>query len=600
MTPLDILRPYQREALTDLFDRWDSGGTRIPMVLATGLGKTKIGTRAVWKWRQENPGKRVLWIAHTDELIAQAAVEMRAGNPGATVGIVKAGLNETHCDIIMSSRQTLASEKRRAQLKRVGLIVIDEAHHAVRSNTYGKILEHFDAFPSHCSECSNGFSGDDAVPGGQCWDCRGTGLYNGGETACKVLGLTATLSRGDKAKLSTVWEDCTFRRDILFGIRNGFLLDVRGERVIVPDLTMSNVKKSGGDFQDASLAEELERTFAPQIVAEKYAAVARGDDAVLRQGIAFWPLVETAYHGAAAFEAAGIPSAVVHGSLPKEERKLILKRFAAGDITVVHNCMVLTEGFDAPWADVVVIGRPTRNGGLYQQMVGRVLRPDLTIPAEQRQKALILDVTGAGANNDLRCLIDLSPEHLAGKDYEDGDSLLDLEEEWLLEEQSAGGSIELETEVYVGPAETVSFDPLHRKSVWGQTAGGTFFMSAGGEHYVFLGETMSGAPGTWDVVWCTKTGAFVAGSTQHTGLELEDALLWAEDEAIARGGVGAKTLAQRSSAWRRGEPSEKQKASFSYLYREGMTRGEMSEAIDANMASRRLDPFVKRMKGAST
>jgi superfamily II DNA or RNA helicase len=568
MDPMGVLRGYQREAIEDLWKRWRAGGTRIPMVLATGLGKTKIGTRAVYRWKQENPGKRVLWIAHSDELIAQAAVEMRAGNPGATVGIVKAGLNETHCDIIMSSRQTLASEKRRAQLKRVGLIVIDEAHHAVRSNTYGKILEHFGAFEGHC----------------------------------KVLGLTATLSRGDKAKLSTVWEGCTFRRDILFGIRNGFLLDVRGERVIVPDLTMSNVKKSGGDFQDASLAEELERTFAPQIVADKYAAVALagGDTQRLRQGIAFWPLVETAYHGAQAFEQAGIPSAVIHGGLPKEERKLILKRFAAGDITVVHNCMVLTEGFDAPWADVVVIGRPTRNGGLYQQMVGRVLRPDLTIPAEQRQKALILDVAGAGVNNDLRCLIDLSPEHLAGKDYEDGDSLLDLEEEWLLDEESAGGSIELETEVYVGPAETVSFDPLHRKSVWGQTAGGTFFMSAGGEQYVFLGETMTGAPGTWDVVWCTKTGPMQAGSTQHTGLELEDALLWAEDEAIARGGVGAKTLAQRSSAWRRGEPSEKQKASFSYLYREGMTRGEMSEAIDANMASRRIDPFVKRMKGAST
>lgn len=590
MTPLDILRPYQREALTDLFGRWRAGAVRVPVVLATGLGKTKIGTRAVWKWRQENIGKRVLWVAHTDELIAQAAVEMRAGNPGATVGIVKAGLNETHCDIIMSSRQTLASEKRRAQLKRVGLIVIDEAHHAVRSNTYGTILEHFGAWGDPCTCAHEKTKGaDEHHSSCQRWEPR-----------VKVLGLTATLSRGDKAKLSTVWEDCTFRRDILFGIRNGFLLDVRGERVIVPDLTMSNVKKSGGDFQDASLAEELERTFAPQIVAEKYANVAKNASGTLRAGIAFWPLVDTAYHGAEAFEAAGIPSAVIHGGLPKEERKLILKRFAAGDITVVHNCMVLTEGFDAPWADVVVIGRPTRNGGLYQQMVGRVLRPDLTIPQEQRQKALILDVTGAGANNDLRCLIDLSPEHLAGKDYEDGDSLLDLEEEWLLDEESAGGSIELETEVYVGPAETISFDPLHRKSVWGQTAGGTFFMSAGGEQYVFLGETMTGAPGTWDVVWCTKAGAFVAGSTQHTGLELEDALLWAEDEVIARGGVGAKTLAQRSSAWRRGEPSEKQKASFSYLYCEGMTRGEMSEAIDASMASRRLDPFVKRMKGAST
>jgi hypothetical protein len=444
-------------------------------------------------------------------------------------------------------------------------VVVHNCHHAVRGNTYGKILEHFDAFEGHC----------------------------------KALGLTATLSRGDRAKLSTVWEGCTFRRDILFGIRNGFLLDVRGERVIVPDLTMSNVKKSGGDFQDASLAEELERTFAPQIVADKYAAVARDADGGLRQGIAFWPLVETAYHGASAFCDAGIPSAVIHGGLPKEERKLILKRFAAGEITVVHNCMVLTEGFDAPWADVVVIGRPTRNGGLYQQMVGRVLRPDLTIPAEARQKALILDVTGAGANNDLRCLIDLSPEHLAGKDYEDGESLLDLEEEWLLDEQSAGGSIELETEIYLGPAETVSFDPLHRDRIWTQTPGGTFFTSAGTTEYVFLSETLMGEPGTYDVVWLSKKGVEQAGAL-HQGVELEAAMLLAEDAALERGGSGAKTLASRKKAWRREEPSEKQKASFGYLITPGMSKGELSELIDASMAARRIDPFVKRMRGAST
>jgi len=616
LDPMAILRPYQRDAIDHLWKSWDAGMTRVPMVLATGLGKTKIFTRVVHKWLTENGSKRVLVIAHTDELISQAAAEMRAANSGIAVGIVKAGLNETHCRIIISSRQTLASEKRRAQLKRVGLIIIDEAHHAVRTNTYGKILEHFGAFPSPCSSCSEGFSGDQAVPGGQCWDCQGTGLYNGGETAVKVLGLTATLSRGDKAKLSTVWEDKpvpTFRKDILFGIRNGFLLDVRGERVIVPDLNMKNVKTQGGDFQDASIAEELERTFAPQIVAEKYATVARKSGSnELRQGIAFWPLVDTAYHGAQAFNDAGISSAVIHGGLPKEERKLILKRFQAGEITVVHNCMVLTEGFDAPWADVVVIGRPTRNGGLYQQMVGRVLRPDLTVEASLREKALILDVTGAGADNDLRCLIDLAPERpLRKHDDDDEDfSLLDLELE--LEESIASGAAPwLVEEIYEGPADTKAFDPLHRTLAWNQTPDGTYFMSAGGSHYIFLGESAYGDPGTYDVVWCTKvdwnTPPQSAGSTDYRALPLEEALLWAEEEAISRGGHGAKTLSSRKSKWRDEPATEglKSKARANGIRNnkatgrdlDTMTKGELGELIDAKIAAKSIDPLVRRLKG---
>ncbi len=357
MNPLDILRPYQRAALDAIWQKWDAGGTRIAIVMATGLGKTKVFTRAIWKWLEENKShmvgtgnRRVLVIAHTDELIDQAASEMRLACPGYTVGIVKGTkYNETHARIIVSSRQTLQSENRRNQIRNVGLIVIDECHHAVRTNTYGKILEHFGAYPK--GECEHPY-------GYPCEECMNTGVLE--PPAVKVLGVTATLARSDKAKLSTVWEDVAYRKDIIFGIRHGFLLDVRGVRVKVPDFDLNNVKKSGGDFQDASLGEELERTHAPENVAQAYAENAKvAGSTRLRQGIAFWPLVDTAYSGAEAFEAAGISSAVVHGGLDKEERKLILKRFQSGEITVIHNCMVLTEGFDAPWADVVVIARPT-------------------------------------------------------------------------------------------------------------------------------------------------------------------------------------------------------------------------------------------------
>lgn len=598
MNPLDILRPYQREALETLWKSWNAGGTRVAMVMATGLGKTKVFTRAAYKWLMEHDikrglsaeaHKRVLVIAHTDELIEQAAREMRLACPLYSVGIVKANLNETHARIIISSRQTLASERRREQIRNVGLIIVDECHHALRTNTYGKILEHFGAFKLECV-----LSHVHAEH-----NCRNVNHV-------KVLGVTATLMRGDKGKLSTVWEEVSFKRDILFGIRNGFLLDVRGERVIVPDLDLSGVKQSGGDYQESALADELERTFAPQIIADKYAEVARDVRSNnLRQGIAFWPLVETAYHGADAFEFVGIPSAVIHGGLPKEERKLILKRFRSGEITVVHNCMVLTEGFDAPWADVVVIARPTRSAPLYQQMVGRVLRPNLEVPAEQREKALILDVTGAGATNDLRSLIDLAPERPLKRD--DDLSLLELDDELFeFEEVNAGGSVLLGGEApYVGETATVAFDPLHRESLWARTPAGIPYMTAGTAGFVFLFER---EPDAYDIVFCTKIDyrtppqsakrLEVDGMGEDGGVTLEDALMYGEEAAFEIGGYGSKTLAKRTAKWRKEEPSDGliKKGKVLRVYKDGMTKGELAEAISAKIAANSIDSLVRKVQ----
>jgi superfamily II DNA or RNA helicase len=574
------LRDYQKQAINDLVKRWDAGATRVPMVLATGLGKTEIFTplEALWvagNEYTERPlhevyglGKRVLVIAHTDELIEQAAKKARLRNPSLTVGIVKADRNEAHAQIVISSRQTLASTKRRSAIKNVGLLIIDECHHALRGNTYGKILEHFGALPP------SSWGAD--VPD------------EGWVPSVKVAGFTATLARGDKGKLSTVWEEVTFRRDILFGIRRGYLLDVRAERIIIPDLDLGNVTTRGGDYTDSSLAEELERRHAPENVAQQYKARAGG-----RKGIAFWPLVETAYAGAAAFEAEGITSAVVHGALPKAERKQILADFHTGAVQVVHNCMVLTEGFDEPTADVCVVARPTKSAPLYQQMVGRVLRPDLTLPAEQREKALILDVTGAGAINDLRSLIDLSPERTPQLEEDDERSLLELDEAW--EEEQSSGGFELPEEKYRGETQIVAFDPLHRERLWAQTPDGTFYMSAGGEQYVFLFEH---APNEWDVIWTNKRGVQKAGMTQYVALPLEDALMFAEDEALERGGSGTKTLTSRKSAWRKAEPTEAQMRMAQGLgvWRDGMSKGEVSEAIDSVMAARRIDPLVKTVR----
>lgn len=576
MTPARQLRDYQHEAITYLQAAWAAGVNRPPAVLATGLGKTEIFTDPTLLDPFLDAGRRVLVIAHTDELIEQAARKARRNNPGRRVGIVKAAVNQVTADIVVSSRQTLQSAKRRDQIRNVGLIVIDEAHHALRTNTYGKILEHYGCF-------------DDA-------------------SAVMVAGVTATLARGDKGKLSTVWQappGGIFRRDILFGIRRGYLLDVRGKRVVVPDLDMRNVSQRAGDFSDSSLAEELERTFAPEVVAQAYV-----EHAPTRKGIAFWPLVDTAYHGAKAFNEAGIRSEVIHGELPKMERRAMLARLHSGETRVIHGVGVLTEGFDEPTCDVVVVARPTRSAPLYQQMVGRVLRPDLTLPSDQRGKALILDVVGAGAQHDLRSLIDLSPERKRDEPYDDDASLLEIDAEWLElneQEEQGGGAAPDFAEDYSGETEIKEFDPLGRDKLWSRTPGGAWFMSAGGVGYVFLVESIAGEPSHYDVVLCSKLSYVRDGvqpwarATDYVDLPLEEALGWAEELAVETGGHGTKSLVGKKSAWRRAEPTEAQKnyAIKLGIAPDGLSKGELSERIDNVNAARRIDPLVAKVMEAS-
>jgi superfamily II DNA or RNA helicase len=584
-----ILRDYQREAVTYLHESWAAGVIRPPAVLATGLGKTEIFTDPTLLDEFLDAGKRVLIIAHTDELIDQAAKKARRNNPLRKVGIVKATQNETYAQIIISSRQTLGHStggpKRLAALRNIGLIIIDEAHHALRTNTYGKILEYFGAFDEPAaSYIASGRSSTHApMP--------------------RVAGFTATLARGDKGKLSSVWQEPPsgiFRRDILFGIRRGYLLDVRGKRVVVDGLDMKNVRISGGDYRDTDIAEELERTFAPEVVAQAYL-----DHSAGRKGIAFWPLVETAYHGAKAFNELGIKSEVIHGELPKSERRAMLARLHSGETRVIHGVGVLTEGFDEPTCDVVVIARPTRSAPFYQQMVGRVLRPDLSKPPAERGKALILDVVGAAANHDLRSLIDLSPERDLSAVDDDDLSLLEMDDEALLllemeQEQSTLWGAEHAAEDYTGPASIEEFDPLGRDKLWAQTPGGTWYMSAGDDAYVFLVDTEDGQPGHYDVVLCGKRSTW-ARTTDYTDLALEEALGWAEDVALDHGGRGAKELTKRKAKWRN-EPATikalRQASRVGAVFPEleegaPITKGMVSEAIEAAVAARVIDPLVR-------
>lgn len=605
------LRSYQREAIDDLRRRWDAGSTCVPIVCATGLGKSVIASNAAKEWLDANPGKRILAIAHTVELVDQMAKHMRNANPGRRVGVVMGDRNNATAEIVIASRQTLGrSETRRRQLRNVGMIIVDECHFAVADGEYGVILRHFGALP----DCDH----DDIIEGAGCWTCRNTG-FTQGEAQVKVVGFTATLSRSDKKKLSSIWEECTFSRDIMFGIRNGFLMDVRGERVVVDELDMRNVRTRGGDYDAGSLGEELERSFAVEAVAKEYTRLAGA-----RKGLAFWPLVATAQHAADVFNEAGIPSAAVWGEMDKRERRRILAAHRAGEIQVVHNAMALTVGYDDPSVDVIVIGRQTKSRNLYIQMAGRGLRPpedEFGHPVDTRtlkQTALLIDVTGASENADLSLFIDLSPERSLQGTYDlHPDATLSELEEFFAEqieeeigEQRAGASFTFDSDEYRGATTTAAFDPLARGRVWGKTLGGTYYVKSTvhekADSYTFIVESMTGDPGTYDIVQCAEAGEYDARrnaivprwarGTEHVELSLELALSWGEE-------LAGDAFSSRKAAWRGRAASEKMRA---LARRNGVDpddpalarAGELSEAIDQAIASRRIDLLVDQVRSS--
>ena len=589
-SPLLKLRDYQSECIRKIHTTWDGGIFRPASVLPTGAGKTVIFSHLAEEYLIRNPGKRVIILSHTDELVLQTVSKMKSVAPHRTVGIVKAERNEVAAQVISASVQSLRSERRRSLIKDVGLIIVDEAHHAV-ANTYRTILEHYGALPTKedLDYIGRLKSGETELPEGVSLE----DIERAALPSCLAVGFTATLVRGDKEKLSDIWQEVAYQKDIAFMIRRGYLLDVKGRRVQVPDFDLSKVRQRGGDYADGALGDALHDALAPEIVAKAYT-----EHAADRKGLLFAPTVDSAYEFSDALNAQGIRSEVVHGGLARDVRRAILGRLRTGETQVICNCAVLTEGFDDPTVSAVVIARPTRSAGLYQQMVGRVLRPDLTLPVSERGHALVMDVVGVSRKHDLRSLVDLTSrqdrERLEDLPELEELSLLELEEVEIPEEGSGLGSMPVT--YWAGPVETEDFDPLARDSerTWGKTPDGTYWLSAG-QVLVFLAASRDGEPGTYDVVRCDKDPSGAAKMTEYRGLSFEMALSWGEEVATE---IGGGTVLNRKGARWRGKPATdalKWKARREGVtgYPDNIKSGDLSELIDARIAAQRIDPLVR-------
>jgi superfamily II DNA or RNA helicase len=525
------LRDYQRAAIDAVSSAWDRGIKRPAVVLPTGVGKTVILSHLV-RERMIAQGMigKALVIVHREELITQTVSKLHDVAPNLRVGVVKASRNEINgYDVIVASIQTIRKPERLEQLRGIGLVIVDECHHAA-ADSYVSVMN---ALSDHA-------------------------LF---------VGFTATMDREDK-NLADVWSEVVYTRDVLDMIPE-YLVDVQGRMVTIDGMSLNQAKVTRGDYSDSSLSDLLLDAGAQEIVAESYKTHASD-----RKGLLFAPTVKAAQAFSDALNKVGIKSAVVHGSMPDEERKLVIKRFIKGDVQVICNCMVLTEGFDVPEASCCVIARPTRSASLYVQMVGRVLRP---FPG--KVDALVLDVVGASEDHTLATLADLSSKRV--DKVEPGETLTGAARRL----KKAGHP------ALAGYVDHIEVDLFKRSSsMWSKTDAGLWFISTKDElFFLWPGNEV----GKFNVGRCPIYAS--GGSWIQRNVSLMAGMAWAE-EAAKEADQGFIT--NRKASWRkRNEPPTagqiRYAAKLGLALPSDITKGALSDMITRKVASRRLDSKLK-------
>lgn len=320
------LRPYQQEAHDAILEKWEGGTDRLLLVLPTGTGKT-IVFAAVTNDRVKQ-GSRVLILAHRGELLEQAADKLsKSTGLGSALEKADSSCFGSWYRVVVGSVQTLMRENRLKKFPAdyFTTIIIDEAHHCI-SDSYQRVLQHF----------------PDA----------------------KVLGVTATPDRGDMKDLGSYFDQIAYEYTLPKAIREGYLSPIKALTIPLK-IDISQVGIAQGDFKAGEIGTALD-PYLEQIATEMETYCKD------KKTVAFLPLVKTSQKFRDILISHGFAAAEVNGN--SVDRAEILKDFDEGKYDVLCNSMLLTEGWDCPSVDCIIILRPTKVRSLYSQMVGRGTR----------------------------------------------------------------------------------------------------------------------------------------------------------------------------------------------------------------------------------
>lgn len=354
------LRDYQRRAVSAILSHLKESKSTL-MVAATGTGKTVIAAHLISALSNDASfalnGRRALFVAHREELLNQAAEKIKTITGQAPgLELAESWSDERSLlgkpDVVLASVQTLNSGRLMKRMERFkpeefGLIVFDEAHHAV-AETYRRVVDHF---RQNC--------------------------------AARIMGMTATADRGDEEALGQIFDTVAFEYDVLQAVNDGWLVPIEQQYISIAGLDYSGIKTTAGDLNSGELANVMQ--YEKTLHGVAYATMQEAGD---RKALVFASSVAHAERLAEIFNRHKPRSAfVIHGKTDKQDRRHLLSAYKNGAHQFFVNVGVATEGFDAPDAEVVVMARPTKSRSLYTQMLGRGTRP---LPG-------IVDVPGASA-----------------------------------------------------------------------------------------------------------------------------------------------------------------------------------------------------------
>ena len=318
------LREYQQEALDSLAAMRQNRETIALLYHATGTGKTVTAVMDA-----KRCGGRVLFVAHTMELVNQAHNTFCDLWPEVSVGKYADNLKEPDAHVVCGSIQSVALNLEQFREDAFDYLIIDEAHHA-SADTYQKVLAYFK--PQF------------------------------------TLGLTATPERADDINILDIFKNTAHKLDIQTAVEIGALVPVRCIRIHT-NIDMTKVRFNSVQYNIRDLDVKICVTERNQLIVDTWLDYVKD-----KRTVVFCASVKHAEQIAELFRKAGVAAIAVSGSMKTSERNEQLAKFASGEIKVLCACDLLNEGWDCPQTEVLFMARPTMSKVLYTQQLGRGMR----------------------------------------------------------------------------------------------------------------------------------------------------------------------------------------------------------------------------------